>query len=249
MGPLIGADKAIHENVRVGFATAGTRYVLDADGSNNKIIANGVEGSVYGMWVGDPVEVLLGARYGHAWIESKRILRFDDLQRRVEDDFEGNEFGIYAEATRAFGRPSRFEIAPFASLAYHHVTYDDIDEDGGSPLSLEVDGDDIDSAATALGFRVGLEREMDEGVMIRPHLKAAWSHEWADVDREVNSEFVAGGGSQNLEGAELPRDLGEFTVGWEVGYNRNANVYIDWKGRFGEDLIENALSIGLRAAW
>jgi autotransporter-associated beta strand protein len=249
VGPLIGADKAIHENVRVGFATAGTRYVLDADGSNNKIIANGVEGSVYGMWVGDPVEVLLGARYGHAWIESKRILRFDDLQRRVEDDFEGNEFGLYAEATRAFGSPSRFEIAPFASLAYHHVTYDDIDEDGGSPLSLEVDGDDIDSAATALGFRVGLEREMDEGVMIRPHLKAAWSHEWADVDREVNGEFVAGGGSQNLEGAELPRDLGEFTVGWEVGYNRNANVYIDWKGRFGEDLIENALSIGLRAAW
>jgi len=113
---------------------------------------------------------------------------------------------------------------------------------------MQVDSGDIDSAVTGLGFRIAVEREMD-GPVIRPRLKALWKHEWGDTDREVSGRFAGGGGRLDLEGAEVPRDLAEISVGWEVGYVTNANLFIDWNGRFGSDLIENAIAIGVRAAW
>jgi uncharacterized protein with beta-barrel porin domain len=78
---------------------------------------------------------------------------------------------------------------------------------------------------------------------------ALWKHEWADREREISGEFVAGGGNLVLEGAEMPQDHAEIALGWEIGYGANANLFIDWSGRFGEDLIENSLALGVRAAW
>ena len=52
-----------------------------------------------------------------------------------------------------------------------------------------------------------------------------------------------------LEGAEVPNDHAEVGLGWEVGYRKNANLFIDWDGRFGKDLIENSVSAGVRVAW
>lgn len=249
VGPIFGADTALTDDFRIGFAAAGTRYVYDGDGSNDKGVANAVEGTVYGAWVGGPVEALVGARFGHSWIETKRILRFDDLVSRADGEFEGNEAGIYGELARAFGKLQRVELTPFASVAYSWLDFEDFDEDGSSTLRMQVDGTDVHSAATAIGLRIAAEREMDEGMTIRPRLRVAWGHEWADVVRGVNGDFVAGGGSLELEGAEIPRDRAELSVGWEVGYTTNANLFVTWDGRFGEDLVENALSLGLRAAW
>jgi len=249
VGPIFGADTALSDEVRFGFAGAGTRYVYDGDGSNDKGAANAVEGTLYGAWVGDPVELLIGARYGHSWIDTKRTLRFDDLVSRAEGEFEGNEAGAYAELAHAFGSPRRIEVTPFANATYSWVQFEDFDEDGRSALRMRVDGTDVHSAATALGLRVAVERKMDEDMVLRPRLRAAWGHEWADVVREVNGEFVAGGGSLELEGAEIPRDRAELSVGWEVGFGPGTNLYVTWDGRFGEDLVENALALGLRAAW
>lgn len=252
VGPILGADMALTPDFRVGFATAGTRYFYDVMGTKNEGEGSAVEGSLYGAWIGRPVEILIGARYAHSWIETERTIQLPSGQSRVDGEYEGDEFGLYAEITRAFGTPGRVEIAPLASLAYTHVTFDDFDESGSSPLRMRVEGDDIDSAMTSLGIRISLEREMDEGLRFRPRLRAAWNHEWADIERRIAGQFVAQAGSSQilqLEGAELPRDHGEISVGWEVGYAAYANLFIDWNGRFGEDLIENSVALGLRATW
>ena len=47
----------------------------------------------------------------------------------------------------------------------------------------------------------------------------------------------------------MPDDYAEVSAWWEIGYNANANLFLDWSGRFGEDLIENSLSVGARVAW
>ncbi len=249
VGPLFGVDTELTEEARVGFALAGTRYVYDVDGSNDKGTANAVEGTLYGAWVGEPVEALLAFRYGRSWVDTKRILAFQGDVNRVEGDYEGNEYGFYAEVTRGFGDFATVEVAPYASLAYTRVDYDDFEESGNNPLRMQVEDGDVDSAITGVGFRIATEREMDQGLIIRPHLKAAYLREWADIDRDINGQFASGGGRFQLEGAELPRDVGEVSVGWEIAYARSANLFVDWNGRFGEDLVENALALGLRVAW
>jgi outer membrane autotransporter protein len=116
-----------------------------------------------------------------------------------------------------------------------------------------VDEQEVDSAQTSLGLRLSGEQKMEEGVLIRPRFKLLWNHEWADVDREVSGTFVSapttGTTPFTVEGAEMPRDHAEIGLGWEVGFAANANLFLDWQGRFGEDFVENAISFGGRVVW
>jgi outer membrane autotransporter protein len=249
VGPILGADRALGEKVRFGFATSATHATYEADGSGNEGDLTSVEGAVYAAWVGAPIEILLGARYGHSWVETERRTRIEQFNGRADGDFEGDEYGAYAELTRAFGTPSKIEFAPFVRTAYTRIDFDDFDEDGRNPIRMEVDGDEIDSLVSSVGIRLALEREMDEGFVFRPRLEASWGREWGDRDRPIQGRFAAGTTPIELEGAELPRDRAQISVGWEIGYNANANLFIGWDGRFGEDLVENALSLGVRAAW
>jgi len=251
VGPILGADRALGEGgkFRFGFATSATHATYEADDSGNEGNLTSVEGAVYAAWVGAPIEILLGTRYGHSWVETERRTEIEQFSSRADGDFEGDEVGAYAELTRAFGAPSKIEIAPFVRTAYTRVDFDDFDEDGSNPIRMEVDGDEIDSVVSSVGMRIALEREMDEGFVFRPRLEASWGREWGDQDRPIRGRFAAGTTPIELEGAELPRDRAQISVGWEIGYNANANLFIGWDGRFGEDLVENALALGVRAAW
>ena len=252
-GPTLGADRALTEDVRLGFALAGNYNRYDTKDGDNEGTGGAVEGAVYGAWVGDPVEVLLGARYAHAWVESERVIQVGFESDRTNGEFEGDIFGTYAELTRGFDLPLSAEIAPMASVAYTRLMWGDFDEDGLSPLRMQVDEQEVDSVVTSLGFRVSAEREMDDGILFRPRFKALWNHEWADVEREVAGSFASnpttGLGSFTVEAAEVPRDFAELSAGWEVGYVARANLFLEWEGRFGDELIENSISLGARVTW
>ena len=102
VGPILGADTALTPTIRAGFAVAGTHFAYDVSGRSNKGVANSAEGTVYGAYLGNPVEALLGFRYAHSWIDTDRIIQFGGIQDRVESDYEGDEYGLYAEFTRGF---------------------------------------------------------------------------------------------------------------------------------------------------
>jgi outer membrane autotransporter protein len=254
IGPLLGADTALSENIRVGFAVGSiySKYEMTGE-QKSKGDTNAVEGLVYGAWLGAPVEALIAARYSHAWVETDRRADFSTISGSIDGDYQGDLFGFYAETTRGFDLPYAIDLAPLASIAYTHFMRDGFNESGVSPLRMQIDNSDTDSAVTSLGFRVSAEREMDEGFLIRPRLKAAWNHEWADVERDVTGNFasapVTGNSVFTVEGAEIPRDHGEVSVGWEIGYGKNANLFLDWDGRFGSDFMENSISVGARVAW
>ena len=252
-GSTLGADRALTEDVRFGFALAGMYNRFEANESDDKGDGGSVEGTLYGAWLGDPVEVLIGARYAHAWVESERVIQVGFESDKADGDFEGDIFGAYVELTRGFELPQAIEIAPLVSVAYTRLAWGDFDEGGPSPLRMEVDEQDIDSLVTSLGFRIATEREMDDGFVFRPRFKALWNHEWADTDREISGNFASdpttGLGPFRVEGAEIPSDHAELSVGWEVSYVSRANLYLNWDGRFGEDLIENSISVGARVIW
>jgi outer membrane autotransporter protein len=92
---------------------------------------------------------------------------------------------------------------------------------------------------------------MQQGILLRPRFKLLWNHEWGDTERDVAGRFETSlvTSAFTVQGAELTEDHAEVALGWEVGFVRNANLYLDWEGRFGKDLIENTLSVGGRIAW
>ncbi len=252
-GSTVGADRALSEAVRLGFALGGSYNRFEATEGEAEGDGGAVDATVYGAWLGEPFDLLIGGRYAHAWIDTNRRFQASLQTGRADGEMEGDVFGVYAELTRAFDGPGGLVIAPLASVAYTHVRWEAFDESGGSPLSVDVDDQEVDSALTSLGLRLSTEREMDDGILIRPRVTVLWNHEWADVERDVSARFSSSPTTGNtpfkVEGAEVPRDHAAISAGWEVGYVSNANLFVDWQGRFGEDLVENAVSLGLRVAW
>ena len=161
--------------------------------------------------------------------------------------------GAFLELTRGFDLPGAIEVAPLASVAWTGVRWAKFDEGGPSPLAVEVDEQEVDSILTSVGVRLAAERGMEDDLWIRPRMKVLWNREWGDVEREVGARFASdvttGLGPFTVEGAEVPTDHAEIGVGWEVGFTDNANLFFDWQGRFGEDLVENAFSAGGRVVW
>jgi len=248
-GPLLGTDTALNDEVRIGFATAYTRSTYSSEQPGGRGSADGVEGVMYGAYVAHPWQALVAARYGHSWIETRRRIQFSGINDKTSADFEGEEYGLFAEGSWAWGEPGRWEIAPLASLAWNRVEFEDFNEKGSSAFRLKVDSRSIHSLASSIGFRASMEAEMDDGVMFRPRLKATWGHEWGKVERTVPSRFSAGNQSFGVDGVEIPRDQAELSVGWEMGYGEHANLFLYWDGRYGQDLIENAVSAGMRWSW
>ncbi|MCR9095216.1 MAG: autotransporter domain-containing protein [bacterium] len=252
-GPLVGADRALGEAVRLGFALSGGSYAYDTSEGDNEGDGGGVEGTVYGAYVGEPVEVLVGARAGWSRIDTERTLSVGSISDRVDGELEGEVYGVFVELTRGFDLPGAVEIAPLASLAWTGVRWDAFDESGSSPLAVRVEEQEIDSILTSLGVRLQGERRMDENIWFRPRFRALWSREWGDTEREVSGAFAsapaAGLGAFTVDGAEGPTDLGEIALGWDVGFTTNANLFFDWRGRFGDDLVENTISAGGRIVW
>jgi len=251
VGTMVGADRALTDNTRFGFALAGNYAHYETNEGANEGDGSSVEGTVYGAWVGDPVEVLVGGRYSRATVETERFIQVGAQGNVAEGDLEGDIFGAFIEVSRGFELPGSIEIAPLASLAYTHLKWGAYDEDGVSPLRVRVDEQEVDSALTSLGFRISAERKMEDGSLIRPRMKVLWNHEWADVEREVSGRFETSLAPTpfTVEGAEFIQDFAEISVGWDVGFVGNANLFLDWEGRFGEDLIENSLSLGGRVVW
>lgn len=252
-GPLVGADRALGDSVRLGFALSGGSYSYETKQGDNDGEGGGIEGTVYGAYVGAPFEAIVGARFGWSRLDTERTLAVGSITDSVEGELEGETYGVFLELTRGFDLPGRVEIAPLASVAWTGVRWSAFDEEGTSPLSVEVDEQELDSIVTSLGFRLQGERRMDENIWLRPRLRALWNHEWGDTERAVSGRFasatVAGLGAFRVEGAESPADQGEIALGWDVGFTANANLFFDWEGRFGEDLIENAISAGGRIVW
>jgi len=252
-GPIVGADRAVGDDARFGFALGGGSHTYETNSGNGEGEGGGIEGTLYGAWLGDPVEVIGGVRYAWTRIETERTLSVSAITDRVDGELEGSTFGAFLEVTRGFDLPKKIEIAPLASVAWTGVRWDAFDESGTSPLAVQVEEQSFDSILTSVGVRIAAERRMQDDVWVRPRVKALWNHEWGDVEREVEGTFVsaptAGLAAFTVEGAEMPRDHAEVAIGWEVGFTANANLFLDWDGRFGEDLIENGISVGGRVVW
>jgi len=252
-GPILGADRALGDDARFGFALAGGSHTYETNSGNGEGEGGGIEGTLYGAWLGNPFGLIGGVRYAWTRIDTERTLSVGAITDRVDGTLEGSTFGAFLEVTRGFELPQKIEIAPLASVAWTGVRWDSFDESGTSPLAVQVEEQSFDSILTSVGVRIAAERRMQDDVWIRPRAKALWNHEWGDVEREVEGTFVsaptAGLTAFTVEGAEMPSDHAEVAIGWEVGFTANANLFFDWEGRFGENLTENGISAGGRVVW
>ena len=96
-------------------------------------------------------------------------------------------FGIeYAFRDSVFSAmPQRLQIIPLASIEYMYLHIDDYKEVGSKKEAMYVEGQNVKSLRSTLGFRINYTWEM-QNVTVSPEANFGWQREFLDKDRRVS---------------------------------------------------------------
>jgi autotransporter-associated beta strand protein len=249
-GPVAGFDYALTDAFVLGVSVGYARTALEA-GSISSGDADSLQGALYASLALPRFHLGAALRGAGSSMEAERKIVFSSLSRRARSDFDGWDASGYLEAGYAFGDPGRFEVEPLAALLYTHGAQEKFRERGAGSLDLEVARQDFDSLLSILGVRLRGNYPGGEVFRFLPFLRAAWQHEYLDVDHSVDARFTGArsGGAFTVVGAETPRDTALVGVGWDVGISDRSSFQVSYDARVNADFVEHAVSLGLRVSF
>jgi outer membrane autotransporter protein len=136
-------------------------------------------------------------------------------------------------------------IGPVASFQYTHVGFANYQE-SGSLAPLDYGSQSANSMRSAIGMKATYEYRT-HGILIRPEMRAAWQHEFGDVQYAISSSLVGGGPAFIVQGAEIGRESLLLGVGVSVLWNERASTYLYYDGELGRtNYSSNNISGGVR---
>lgn len=80
----------------------------------------------------------------------------------------------------------RVITGPFASLNYLNAEISSYDEHRGGTANLHVNAQNFDSLITNIGWQVAVPLQLGAGVIVTPHLRASWAHEFLNEEELVD---------------------------------------------------------------
>jgi uncharacterized protein with beta-barrel porin domain len=132
-------------------------------------------------------------------------------------------------------------IGPTAEFQYTYISVDGFTESAPSVpqneavLKLKINDQHPESIRTTFGMKASYDWKVG-GVLIKPELRAAWLHEYADTSYSIVSSFVAQGVGQNVV---TPTTLQQVT-GPAIGHNGlriAAGAAVLWNERISTNLF------------
>jgi len=148
-------------------------------------------------------------------------------------------------------RIGAFRLDPVASLSWSRYERGSFTESGAGGISLDIDGETLDSLQGGLGLRAHSRFAVTESTDFSPEFFATWLHEFGDVERELRARFSGATvpAGFTIRGAELEHDslLGGFR--WVSGNTQGASAELAYTAIWNRRQLEHALSLGVHLAW
>lgn len=239
-GLALGGDKELNEKLVVGLALSYADTSVDGKGAvkNNTTDIDSYGLTLYGTQkLNNNFYVDGSLGYTFHDFDSKRVVTVGAVNQTLKADFDGNEYIAKIGAGRNFatGCCSDLIITPFADLRYSHLDLDGYTENGGT-AALKVDDESVDSLKSSLGVKFAAELKG-----FTPEFRAAWVHEFGDVEAESTSTYATGGAKFKTKGLEVDRDAAligasvDFAEvkGWELSVNYDGEFKSDYDSHTG----------------
>jgi outer membrane autotransporter protein len=242
-GFTFGVDYRLNENIAVGINAGYARTSAELYGDGN-VTVDGAKLGVYGTYHNEEFYVDASIQGGYNNYDTRR----SGLQGSPRGSTNGGEFN----ALLAIGYDFQSELVPglsfgpVASLQYTYVGIGGFTENGSlAPLNYDSQGGN--SFRSTLGFKGTYDFRLG-GVLLRPELRAAWQHEYADNAFGIEAGFANGGGGKfTVTGSEIGNDSLLLGAGVAVLFNERMAAYLYYDGELGRSNFEsNNVSGGFR---
>jgi outer membrane autotransporter protein len=242
-GFTIGVDYKLNDQFTVGVHTGYARSGTDGFGGS-RVTVNGAKLGAYATYfTGEGFYADVALQGGFNSYDTRRSA----LRGTASGSTTGGEFNGLIATGFDFTNDS-LRVGPIASLQYTHVGFSGYSESGSlAPLRYESQG--ITSVRSALGMKASYEFRY-QGAVIRPEIRAAWQHEFGDVQHAVISSLASGGPEFVVQGAEIGRESLLLSLGVAVLWNERTATYLYYDGELlRSDYTSNNVTAGVRMSF
>jgi outer membrane autotransporter protein len=228
---VLGADYRLNPHFLVGLKAGygHTDVTLDTMGSSATV--DSYSPGIYASYADQGWYANLMGDYVHNAYTQDRKIAF--LGQTASSAPEGNEGVADLDGGYDF-LLCPLTIGPLAGVQYTHLSVDSYNETG-SLADLSVNGQAEDSLRSRLGARASYAFTVG-GMSFRPHVDAAWEHEFMDGARGIVSQFDGTGlGSFVVRTASPQRDFAIATLGLDADITPSLSAFAEYMIQAGQD--------------
>lgn len=110
----------------------------------------------------------------------------------------------------------------------------------GDIAALTGRGNDQDIGYSFLGLRTATARRW-RGMLVTPHISAAWQHAFDDVTPGAALAFASTGIGFAVSGVPLAQNSALIDAGLDLNLSPTATVGASYSGQFGDGVADNAV--------
>lgn len=217
-GVAMGVDKELDNHAKAGFGYAYSQ--TDVNGDNRDTDVDSHTLFVYGQY--KPADWYINTALAYSWSdyeEKKSVLGYN---ANAKYDVET----IALQSMYGFERKlSEYDLNPEFGFRYMHINQDGYTDNLGSKVKSK----DSDVLTAVAGTKIAKSYELENGMHLRPELKAAVTYDLVADNNNANV-MLANGAGYRVNGEKLER------LGFEFGAKVAADVSDNWELAAGYEL-------------
>ncbi|MDX1725007.1 MAG: autotransporter domain-containing protein [Pseudomonas sp.] len=209
-GLVLGYDRPVSENTRVGLSAGYANSTIDGNNSSGETTIDSYQLTSYLNYTPGPWYVQGALTAGVDRYDGERQISFPGVNRVAKSEYDGQQYTALVSAGKHFYFDQEVTVTPFASLQTSLLKVDGYNERGAGGLNHRVDDQDYNLTQSGVGVKV--ERVIRSGASTySPEVHVKWLHDFSDTTTEQTAVLTGGGSAFNVEGIEQDRDL--YNVG------------------------------------
>ena len=209
-GLVLGYDRPVSENTRVGLSAGYANSTIDGNNSSGETTIDSYQLTGYLNYTPGPWYVQGALTAGVDRYDGERQISFPGVNRVAKSDYDGQQYTALVSAGKHFYFDQEVTVTPFASLQTSLIKVEDYKESGAGDVNHRVDDQDYNLTQSGVGVKV--ERVIRSGASTySPEVHVKWLHDFSDTTTEQTAVLTGGGSAFNVEGIEQDRDL--YNVG------------------------------------
>ncbi|SFU67731.1 autotransporter domain-containing protein [Xenorhabdus koppenhoeferi] len=243
-GVLLGADKELGNDWRLGVATGYTRSSLKGSYSTSARSDNFHLG-LYGSKQIDALALRAGAAYSWHRFDTERSVAFGRQSDNLKAKYGAQTGQLFTEA--AYGiNTSGLNLEPFANVSYVNFRNNSINEHGGA-AALHGNKQSKNATFSTLGLRADQKWKTKNEITVGLYGELGWQHQFGSVDRGTKLSFSNSDSTFTINSVSPERDAAVIKAGTELGLNENTRLSLGYSGVLSGSNKDNG--VFLNAAW
>ena len=149
------------------------------------------------------------------------------------------------------GKLGCLNIGPLVSVQYTDVNLDGFTE-RGSLLPLEFPQQDEDSLRLTVGGRASFDIKANNGIILRPEVRASWLHEFSDQEYPIVARFADAPASPTftVDGPRIGKDGALIGAGMTIVFSPSFSIFAFYDGVAGRTNYDlNSVTGGFRISF